>query len=116
MLLKFRKLNRFGIEDWQAMLFVAFNQLFFLGLFLPIARSRLDLSAQQIKYTMVAIVLALLYVNNKYFLSNRQRRNAIIDEFRYLDQRKKKAWKWGAILSIPVLITIFITVLQLSRQ
>jgi hypothetical protein len=47
--------------------------------------------------TLIVVALAL-YLNNRYFLSNREKRNKIIDNFRELDNSQKIIWKVIALI------------------
>ena len=47
---------------------------------------------------IIAICLFFMFIGYKYFLSNRARRNKIIDEYRYLPKYKKYAWMIFSLL------------------
>jgi len=108
--LKLRKFNKTKIEDWQAMLFVSFNQFLLLLLMFVFIRKKMDVEVQpHYKPFVILILLLLLFLNGRYFLSKKERKNLLIDEFSSLDKGQKIVWKCAAIL-FPLLMIVIIAI------
>jgi hypothetical protein len=108
MLLKLKKINRLGIEDWQAMLFVCFFEIFLFFMLLMAAKRIFHFKIPHInKFLLIGVFLVQLYLNNRYFLSSRKRRNYIIDDFRALEKTEKRKWNLIAIGALVVPMVAF---------
>ena len=115
-----RHLNRGGTEDFGAMIFLMISLFYFLGLlFLLIKKiSHLDLSNLSkddmiiIKVTVATLALIWIYFGYRYFISNRERRNGFIDNFRELKKSQKTIWSLSAFLLMltPVWLLIYLII------
>ncbi len=99
-------------EDVSALFLFTLSQglLFFA---LVISLKKLGVIYQiDISHLMVlAIIWAPFFLWYVYFISNRSRRNRIIDDYRYLSKQKKLKWKIIAFLLIVVPFVVIISLL-----
>ncbi len=82
-LLKFRRINKTRIEYFQAMYFVLCSQ--------------------------ILLITTMIFIRYKYFLSNRNRKNKIIDNYRELPVLKKTIWQ--IVSASLILIPLFVIIL-----
>jgi hypothetical protein len=108
--LKLRKINKPINEDFQAMIILLASQFLTLVTiihFLPKSNltNRLILS----KPLAIGCTLIAIFIGYKYFLSNRNRRNKIIDNYRELSALKKNIWQVTAagLILIPLIAIAF---------
>lgn|GEM_PF-4438163 len=105
------RLRKFDIfrrgQDWQAVNVVTICQMLLIGvIILPLRTLLSDDIRQVLVYTWWLPLPFLYFVNNKYYLSKRERRNAIIDDVRYMRKGPKLFWKLAAILTPVLLFTL----------
>ena len=118
-----RHLNRGGTEDFGAMLFVLLIPFYLLGLVIYILKLaigfNLTIGSPETKFLINVISLIILWVSiyfgDKYFISDRQRRNLFFEDFDKLPERQKTVWKIVALffMFIPVWLLIAILVVRL---
>lgn len=111
MVLKLRKINRIRIEDFQAMILVCICESELLGMLLVIIDRVFKFTPTYInKVNTLLFLCIILYFNNAYFLSKRQRRNAFIDSYRELEPRQKIIWRFIGVLIfiIPLVVIYFV--------
>ncbi len=113
----FRKMNRGGSEDFTAVALLCCSEFFILFIiffaFRQIFQIKISLSSQGemiYKVSILAIGGTLLYLQSKYLISNRERRNRIENNF--LNSNKKFFWNFLAffILLTPVYGLIFFVI------
>ena len=112
MFLHLRKINRSRIEDFQATSMICVIQFFILLCFSVLILKMFDISYKQKIPLIISLIITgiLIFSNYRYFLSNRDRRNKIIDDYRILNDRTKRTWTALALLLflIPCIIFPFI--------
>jgi hypothetical protein len=109
--LKLRKINKTRIEDFQAMCLVLCSQILVIGIFLTSLQNSSFIPHINIpKPITIIALLIMIYFEYKYFLSDRKRKNRIIDNYRELPFLKKTVWKIvsAGLILIPLLVIIFI--------
>ncbi len=111
MCLKLRKINRIRTEDFQAMCLVLSSQILLAAVLMTISKKMYHLNFIIPKSLSIIIALLLLFIGYKYFISNRSRKNLIIDTFRNLTNRKKTIWKITAVclIILPLIYILFLT-------
>ena len=109
--LKLRKINRTRIEDFQAMCLVLCSQILLVAVLMTISKKIYHLTFIIPELSTIIIALLLLFIGHKYFLSNRIRKNLMIDTFRNFPNRTKIVWKIIAVclILLPLLYIIFLT-------
>lgn len=116
MILKKRKFNKYfknflfrsTDEDSSAFTILIASQILSLGVILAIFKSRhyfIMESSSIIKG--IAIYGGLVFFQYRHFLSNRDRRRKIIEEFRNLSNREKIIWNIVSMLIIIIPIVLF---------
>lgn len=113
MLLKVRKFNNKFFrsdEDFQAVSLVCIAQITLIGMVLVILKELFNIYIPISAIYMIILCLIILYLNYKYFLSKRERRNEIVDSFRVLSKTQKIIWRLIGILIfiIPILVIYFV--------
>jgi hypothetical protein len=106
-----------GTEDFGAMCLVLISQLLIFGCIFFLLRhsigsSTLSFSGNvfSLRKIFALLILAIwLYAGNKYFLSDRNRRNKFIESFRSLTKKQKLYWYLMGIffLSAPIWLIIY---------
>lgn len=87
----------------QAMFFVLASQALLLGMVLEIIRKIFGISMAHMyinKLLVIFVVLIFIFLGYLYFLSNRTRRNRIVDDYRVLPKLQKYLWTAISILLI----------------
>ncbi len=112
-----RHLSLGGTEDFGAMCFVLFVQFIILATIFYLLKMIFRFSTPafpkglfNLPKIIALIVLGIwLYAGNKYFLSNRDRRNSFIETFRSLNSKQKYKWNLVAIffLLTPIYLIIY---------
>jgi hypothetical protein len=108
--LKFRKINKSRIEDEQAATFVSINWFLITIILLGVCQKFLYLNKTYVSYFTILVGIVLYFVSNKYFLSDRERRNRILDAFRELNKRRKVFWEAVSFLVIIIEVVVLIIV------
>jgi hypothetical protein len=109
MFLKLRKINRARIEDFQAMCMICVIQ-FFLFSFLKVVIIKIfDISFKGRISIIIPIIFSamLIYLNYKYFLSERNRRDEIISHYRILSAERKIVWTVLALAFVVIPAILF---------
>lgn len=114
-----RHLNRGGTEDFGAMIFVILSSFYLIILFIFFLKRIFGFPIPVIQKTsiipriiIILLVLVIIYFCNKYFISDRARRNKFIENFREFNVREKLIWNLIAIflMLIPVWYLIFLII------
>ena len=110
MLLKLRKINKIRIEDFQAMCLVMSIPFFITGALIKLLQKLYTINFPQVPKPLTFIlVIFLIFIGYKYFLSNRERKNRIIDRYRNSTKQQQNIWKIISLLIIiiPLFVIIF---------
>lgn len=113
-----RRLNRGGTEDLGAMCLVVCVQFYFLCILIFVLKRFIGFKIPTFTHglnvfqtiLLILIIGSWIYFNNKYFLSNRQKRNKFIDSFIKVSKIKKVYWNAVALFLMftPVWFLIYI--------
>lgn len=90
--LKMRKIHKSRIEDSQAKSSITMILVLIVGACSKLFNFKILDTSISSKIFAVAFVLFFDLLCYKYFLSNRNRRNRIIDEYRNLSKYRKNLW------------------------
>lgn len=110
-LLKLRKINKTRIEDFQAMCMVLCSQILVIGLFITILKNLSLIGHLNIPKPILIIAgLTTIFIGYKYFLSDRNRKNRIIENYRKLPVFKKTIWQIvsASLILIPLIVIILV--------
>ena len=113
LLLKLRKINRARIEDTQAVILVLVTQILIaLVIVLILKKADIIKIASISKVLLIGVSLIIMFCAERYFLSNRIRRNEIIDSYRDLPIFQKRIWTVISLSVniIPIVLIIIIGV------
>ena len=115
----FRLLNRGNSGDFGTLCFVMLTQFYLLCLITYLLKliigfriPRFSKEDIYVKVTFVILWLIWLYFSNKYFISNRERRNKFIDSLRNLNYKQRLFWELLAYFTMltPVWFLIYIII------
>ena len=106
-------------EDFSAMILVLIVQLFIIASLVLILKNIFNVHIPSLpkktfslpKLGVLFVFATWLFLGNKYFLSNRERRNKFIEDFRKLEANRKIFWNVTAIFFLFTPVWIFLCIL-----